>query len=285
MSPRKTPKNNPENNPERTSSTSPLPHRSESPTDPDSLEWLVGIMHRLLGPDGCPWDKEQTLDSLKPFLLEEAYEVLDAIEEGDPSHHAEELGDLLFQIVFQAELAGLPLTRVIRSIGEKLIRRHPHVFGDLEVGSSQEVIVNWERIKKTERGQDRGVLAGVPRSMPALQRAHRLTRKAARVGFDWPDIPAVRRKVAEELGELDDAVVAQDQSQVVHEMGDLLFSVVNWARKLGLDPEETLRQANGRFERRFAYIEEALASRGKTPADSTLEEMDALWNEGKALVR
>ena len=251
---------------------------------PGTLPWLASIMQRLLAPDGCPWDREQTLETLRPFLIEEAYEVLDAIEDGDRAHHTEELGDLLFQIVFQAALAQISIAEVVGSVGEKLIRRHPHVFGDATVRDAQQVIVNWERIKQDEKrgdGKTRGVLDGVPRSMPALARAFRLTRKAARVGFDWPDVPAVRAKVAEELGELDAAVASGDRSRVDHELGDLLFAVVNWGRKLGLDPEESLRRGNARFEHRFAYVEEQLALRGKTPLESTLDEMDALWDAAK----
>lgn len=252
---------------------------------PGTLDWLASIMQRLLEPDGgCPWDQEQSLETLRPFLIEEAYEVLDAIEEGDRAHHTEELGDLLFQIVFQAALAKIPLEEIVRCVGEKLIRRHPHVFGEASVRDAQQVIVNWERIKQDEKrdeGKRGGALAGVPRSMPALARAYRLTRKAARVGFDWPDVPAVRSKVAEELGELDAASASGHESHIDHELGDLLFAVVNWGRKLGLDAEESLRHANARFEERFAFIEEQLAVRGKTATESTLEEMDRLWEEAK----
>jgi len=260
-----------------------------------SLEWLVGVMRRLLAPEGCPWDREQTLESLRPFLVEETYEVLDAIAEEDPAHHAEELGDLLFQIVFQAEVAKLPMQQLITSIGDKLIRRHPHVFGQVTVADAEEVKVNWEQIKREERGRPRGTLEGVPRSMPALERAYRLTQKAARVGFDWPDVPSVRAKVAEELGELDDAAgAAPDQpaaasappsAEVTHEVGDLLFAVVNWARKLGVEPEAALRGANARFEARFGHVEKELAARGSSPSESTLEEMDRLWDEAKARER
>jgi MazG family protein len=243
-------------------------------------------MRRLLGPGGCPWDREQTLATLRPFLLEETYEVLEALDEGDPDHHAEELGDLLFQIVFQAELARLPLERIVRAIGDKLIRRHPHVFGDVTVKDSTEVLANWERIKRGERGGRAdaagGLLAGVARSLPALARAHRLAARAAKVGFDWPDVPSVRAKVDEELAELEAAAASGERAAIEHEAGDLLFAVAQLARKLGLDPEDTLRAANGRFERRFAHVEAGLAARGKTPAQSSLEEMDALWDEAKA---
>jgi len=188
-------------------------------------------MRQLLSPEGCPWDREQTLETLKPFLMEEAFEVLEAIEEGDAVHHTEELGDLLYQIVFQAELAGLTMQQVIQTIGEKLIRRHPHVFGDVVVRDAEQVLINWERIKRAEPGKSGGVLAGVPRSMPALQRADRLTRKAARVGFDWPDAQSVREKVAEELAELDEVLGGSDPERIAHELGDLLFAIVNLAAK------------------------------------------------------
>jgi MazG family protein len=238
-------------------------------------------MGRLLAPDGCPWDREQTLASLRPFLLEEAYEVLDALDEGDRGHHAEELGDLLFQIVFQSALAGTTMEEVINGIGEKLIRRHPHVFGETEVKDSDEVLVRWQQIKERERGRPRGLLEGLPRSMPALVRAHALARRAAKVGFDWPDLPSVRGKVAEELAELEAAEAAGDLEGVAHEAGDLLFAVAQLVRKHGLDPDETLRAANARFEERFAFIEQRLAARGRTPAESSLEEMDQLWDQAK----
>lgn len=247
-----------------------------------TLDWLVGLVARLLGPGGCPWDQQQSLQSLRPYLIEEAYELLDALDEEDPEHHAEELGDLLFQIVFQAALARIPMERIIGGIGEKLIRRHPHVFGGEVVRDAQQVRANWERIKEGERGQARrGLLADVPRSMPALERAYRLARRAAGVGFDWPDLGSVRAKVDEELAELERAAAAGDPAQVAHEAGDLLFAVAQWVRKLGLDPEESLRAANRRFEDRFAHIEARLAQGGRSPAEASLEEMDALWEEAK----
>ncbi len=238
-------------------------------------------MGRLLAPEGCPWDREQTLQTLKRFLVEEAYEVLDAIDEGDPGHHREELGDLLFQIVFQAQLAGHPLPQIILGIGQKLIRRHPHVFGQVQVESSGQVKANWERIKDQERGGRRGILEGVPRSMPALQRAHKLARKAARVGFDWPDLQGVRAKVQEELAELDRAVQQGEAGAVQHEVGDLLMATANWARKLGVDPEQALARANRRFEARFARVEQALQAQGRGPQDCTLDELEALWQQAK----
>jgi len=250
----------------------------ENPTD---IDWLVGIMRRLLAPDGCPWDREQTLQSLRPFLLEEAYEVLDAIDEGDREHHVEELGDLLFQIVFQTQLAGHTMNDVIGVIGEKLIRRHPHVFGEVRVRDAQEVLVNWEQIKQQERGKPQGLLDGVPRAMPALPRAHRLSSKAAKVGFDWPDVAAVREKVAEELRELDEAAEGGNRQAMERELGDLLFALVNWARKLEIDPEEALRGTNRRFARRFAQVETELTRRGRTLAESDLDEMEVLWQQAK----
>ena len=245
------------------------------------LQWLTSIVRRLLAPDGCPWDREQTLDSLRAFLLEETCEVLDAIDEGDPNHHREELGDLLFQIVFQAELAGHSLSRVIRGIGDKLIRRHPHVFGDAAVEGAEEVRVNWEQIKDQERGAPRGALDGVPRAMPGLPRALRLSQRAARVGFDWPDADPVRHKVMEEVEELREAARDGDDSATEHELGDLLFAVVNWGRKLGVDPERALQRANSRFIQRFGHVEAELGRRGRTPAQSTLAEMEALWQQAK----
>jgi len=255
------------------------------PEERHGIEWLRGIVRRLLAPDGCPWDRKQSLESLRRYLLEETYEVLDALDEGDRAHHAEELGDLLFQIVFQAELGGHTLESIIEGIGRKLIRRHPHVFGDQRVETAEEVRVNWEQIKREERGGAGSLLAGVPRAMPALPRAQGLSSRAAAVGFDWPDAAAVRDKVLEEIAELDEAVAAQDPAGVDHELGDLLFALVNWARKLRVDPEEALRRANWRFVARFSHVEEALARRGRTPAESSLVEMEALWQEAKVVLR
>ena len=239
-------------------------------------------MRRLLGPGGCPWDREQTLDSVKRFLLEEAYEVVDAIDEGDQAHQCEEMGDVLYILAFQAELAGLEMEQVIRGAGEKLIRRHPHVFGDVEVDGTGQVLANWEKIKKAERGdRKKRLLGGLPRAMPALQRAHRLTERAAKVGFDWPEASGARAKVGEELGEADEAVSSGEPGAMAHELGDLLFSVVNWARKLDLEPEELLRQANARFCTRFAHVEDAVEASGRELGDVGLEELDTLWDESK----
>jgi MazG family protein len=240
---------------------------------------LVEIMRRLLGDGGCPWDREQSLETLKPYLIEEAYEVLEAMD-GTPREHCEELGDLLFQVVFQSalrEVAGeFDVDDVARAICEKLVRRHPHVFGDLKVADSEEVLRNWEKIKRSERAE-KGVertLHGVPAALPALSRALRVQDKAARVGFDWPNAEGPRKKIDEELRELDEA---KNQA----ELGDLLFAIVNWARKQGLDPEEALRAATRKFQTRFEFIEDRLAEKGQRPGSQSLEELDALWDQAK----
>lgn len=249
----------------------------------DTFPRLVEVMKRLLSPDGCPWDREQTLETLKPFLVEETYEVLDALEGGTPADHCEELGDLLMQIVFQAELraaeGSFTIDDVVRSITDKLVRRHPHVFGDRKLDTSEEVLRQWSELK--EREKPRRTLDGVPRAMPALARAQRLTERAADVGFDWPDAQGPRTKIDEELAELDVARRAQDAQAIQREMGDLLFACVNLARKLGVDAEAALRGATDRFTRRFEYVEDRLRERGRTPRDATLAEMDALWEEAK----
>jgi MazG family protein len=245
---------------------------------------LVEVMKRLLAPDGCPWDREQTLATPEPFLLEETYEVLESMSSPDPKDHCEELGDLLFQIVFQTEIqtakGHFTIDDVARGIASKLIRRHPHVFGDTKVAGSAEVLSNWAAIKKQEKGRKR-TLEGVPRALPALSRAEKLTSRAAQVGFDWPDAVGPRAKIDEELGEVDLALAAGDLEAARGEIGDLLFSVVNLARKVGIDAESALRGTMERFERRFELVEDRLAERGKTPASSDLAEMDELWNAAK----
>lgn len=255
-----------------------------------TVAWLVEIMKLLLSPNGCPWDRKQTLETLKPFLIEEAYEVLDAIDSQDRTHHCEELGDLLLQIVFQSELAQLSLDEIASSIGEKLIRRHPHVFGDLVVADADQVVANWEEIKRSEKHSlnttaprsAENVLCGVPKSMPALLRANRLSHKAAKVGFDWATIEEVRHKVEEELGELDEAIgEGQERDRIRHELGDLLFAIVNLARKLSIDAEDALRLANQRFESRFGYIADRLSDQGQSWKTTSAERLDALWEEAK----
>lgn len=242
-------------------------------------------MAKLLAPDGCPWDREQTLASLRPYLLEEAYEVVDAIDHGSVEDHREELGDLLMQVVFQSALrereGAFDIDGVVSAIVDKLVRRHPHVFGDAEVASAGEVAKQWDEIKaeeKRNRPEPSGALAGVPVAMPALSRAQQISRRAAAVGFDWPDVAGCRAKVDEELEEL---ARAESPEQTAAEMGDLLFATVSLARKLGVDAESALRAATSKFEKRFAFIEDRLAARDSTPGESSLEEMDALWNEAK----
>jgi len=253
-----------------------------------SLTRLVDIMDRLLAPDGCPWDREQTLDTLRPFLIEETYEVLDALSRGDVAGHREELGDLLMQIVFHAALraaeGAFDIDAVIAGISDKLVRRHPHVFGDTAgVTTSDQVLAQWDEIKRAEKaaaGSRERILAGV-KPGPALARAQKVGTKAAKVGFDWPGWEGSFAKVEEEVREAADAIRAGDTAAIHHELGDLLLAVVNVARKVGVDAENALVDATVRFQRRFEAVEDALADRGKTPQSSTLEEMDALWDAAK----
>ncbi len=258
----------------------------------DALERLLSIMERLRGPDGCPWDREQTLQTLRPYVLEETYEVLEAIDSGDPREHCEELGDLLLQIVFQAQLAReegrFDFADVAEAISSKLVSRHPHVFGDAVVEGAEGVLRQWAALKREEKkakGGGASVLEGVPREMPALARADRLTEKASRVGFDWPESAGARAKLAEELAELDEAIAAGDRDALEHELGDVLFAAANLGRKLGVPPEEALRGAVGRFISRFGHVERELARRGVPHGEATLAEMDALWDEAKKLER
>ncbi len=261
------------------------------------FERLVDVMDRLLAPDGCPWDREQTLATLRPYLLEEAYEVLDAMDGDDPREHCEELGDLLMQIVFQSALrqreGAFTANDVCNAIADKLVRRHPHVFADATADTSEQVLTQWEEIKAAERrdkagaeatGPDR-LLRGVPRATPALARAQRLSNRAARVGFDWHDVDGCRAKVSEEVAELDAAIADGDKAAIEGELGDLLFAVVSLARKLDVDAEDALRATTDKFVRRFEYIEDRLHERGRAPAESDLDEMDALWNDAKKVTQ
>ena len=252
-----------------------------------SFDKLVGIMKRLHDPGGCPWDREQTHESLKPYLLEETYEVLEAIDTGPDEHLAEELGDLLLQIVFHAEIAEsagqFTIEDVIEGIIEKLIRRHPHIFGDTTVDGSAQVIKNWEEIKRGEkRARKNGsVLDGLPKSLPALIKARRIQEKVSRVGFDWEHTEDVMLKVDEELRELKEASRSRNREAIEEELGDLLFAVANLARFVSLCPEDALRKTIDKFQRRFQYIERELPKRGLKLGEATLEEMDRLWNEVK----
>lgn len=251
---------------------------------------LCAIMARLLAPDGCPWDREQTLETLRPYLLEEAHEVLDAMERDDLDDHCEELGDLLLQVVFQAALreraGAFTIDDVVRAINDKLIRRHPHVFADSSAATPEEVHAQWDRIKAAEKAEKKGAeeartLSGIPRSLPALLRAQKMGMRASRVGFDWPDADGVWAKLREELGELEAAIEKESKARIEAELGDLLFATVNLARKLDIDAEGALRAANLRFADRFGYVEDQLAADGRSPSESSIEEMDALWNRAK----
>ena len=246
-------------------------------------------MQRLLAPDGCPWDREQTMQSLKKYVLEEACEVLDAIDSDQPPAICEELGDLLLEVVFLAELGRgrgwFGPDDVVRGITDKLVRRHPHVFGEVVVEGSDDVVKNWELIKAQEK-KGRPLLDSVPKSMPALVRAQRIGEKVQKVGFDWPDIAGSRAKVSEELGELDRAVAGGDPGALEEELGDVLFALVNLARHIGLDAEGALRKTIHKFEHRFAHVETRVRERhGGWPSGNgeklALEELDRYWEEAK----
>jgi MazG family protein len=258
----------------------------------EAVERLLAIMTRLRGPDGCPWDREQTLRSLRPYALEETYEVLEAIDSGDVREHCEELGDLLLQIVFQAELrreeGRFEFADVATAIADKLVSRHPHVFGDADVRDAEGVLKQWAALKREEKkakGGGHSVLEGVPRELPALARADRLTEKASRIGFDWPDAAGARAKVDEELRELDEAIEGGDRGAIEDELGDALFALANLGRKLNVPPEEALRGAVARFVNRFEHVERELDRRGVPHGEATLALMDSLWDEAKSLER
>jgi tetrapyrrole methylase family protein / MazG family protein len=244
---------------------------------------LVEIMARLRGPEGCPWDREQTHASIKPYLIEETYEVVEAIEREDDEDLCSELGDLLLQVVFHAQMASeagrFTIADVVQAIHDKLVRRHPHVFGDAAVRNSIDVVHNWSRIKAEERRHtdDRSAIAGVPRAMPALLRAHRLGEKAAGVGFDWNDACGVLDKVREELGELEAAIESGEKGSAEAELGDLLYALTSLARHLRINPEDALDRAGDRFSSRFRRMEEELARAGRDIRKTTAAEMDALW--------
>jgi tetrapyrrole methylase family protein/MazG family protein len=248
---------------------------------------LVEIMATLRSPTGCPWDREQTPDTLKPYLIEETYEVLEALEAQDLQAFKEELGDLLLQIVFHsqlmAEAGAFTIDDVAQTIANKLVRRHPHVFGDVKVKDADEVIQNWAKIKAQEKKgkADRSVLAGVPHGAPALIQAQRLGEKAARVGFDWASAEAVFEKVLEEVKELSATLSTQDTTQQEHELGDLLFALTSLARHLYLDAETALRKANKRFSDRFRYIETQLAQHGEDIYHTSPARLEKLWQEAK----
>ena len=259
-----------------------------------SLDRLLAIMARLRDPEtGCSWDVAQSFATIAPYTLEEAYEVADAIERNDLADLREELGDLLLQVVFHArmaeEMGAFAFEDVAAAICDKMVRRHPHVFGEAAFESVAEQGAAWEAIKAAERaakGAHRaGVLDDVPAGLPGLVRAVKLTRRAARVGFDWPDALTVLDKLREETAELEAEIAAGDKAKAREELGDLLFVCANLARKLDVDPEDTLRAANAKFIRRFGHVQAALAADGRTPEQSDLAEMDALWDEAKRAER
>ncbi len=266
----------------------PAPPPAASPADFDAL---VAVMARLRAPDGCPWDREQTPQTLRKYVIEEAYEVVEAIEAtevgGSPAKLAEELGDLLLQVVFHAQLAresgGFAMEDVTRAIVEKLIRRHPHVFGDLQVSGSEQVLQNWEQIKRAEPGyEDRvGILDGIPPALPALMRALEVSKRVVRVGFEWPTVGEVLDKVEEEIAELRAEIARGETARVADELGDLLFTLVNVARHLQIDPEDALRRMTRRFAARFRRIEQHAEATGRPVADMSLEEMEAVWQAAK----
>ncbi|MDI9611548.1 MAG: nucleoside triphosphate pyrophosphohydrolase [Acidobacteriota bacterium] len=257
------------------------------------IEKLALLVEKLRSEDGCPWDREQTRETLKPMLIEEAFEVLEALDSDQPEELKDELGDLLFQVVFHAQIARergeFDLAAVIDRSWEKMTRRHPHIFGKADLKTADEVLKNWEDIKAEERGtasalspdSDRSLLDGIPPRLPALHRAHQMTAKASRVGFDWERLEDVLAKLEEEAGELLQARSRADDGKVAEEVGDLLFAAVNVSRFLGIDPETALQRSNRKFQRRFRYMESALKRRGRALKDASLEEMDALWEEAK----
>ena len=255
-----------------------------------SFDDLVQLMTRLRGPDGCPWDRKQTLADLKPYVIEEAYEVVDAIDRDDRAALLEEVGDMLLEAVFLTEITReegtFDVYDSITAIHDKLVRRHPHVFGDVEAKDAEQVLTNWEKLKQAERkAENKSLLAGVPQSLPALLKASRLTEKAARVGFDWRRTEDVFHKLDEEIAEFREAVASGDTSHVHEEIGDLLFTIANIARKVNVNPEEALQSTNRKFMRRFEAMEKQVHEQGKNLDQLTLEEMDKLWDEAKAAER
>jgi MazG family protein len=258
------------------------------------IERLLAVMAALRAPGtGCPWDLEQTFATIAPYTIEEAYEVAEAIATGDRASLKEELGDLLFQTVFHARMAeeegAFTFAEVAEALSDKMVRRHPHVFGGAQIADADAQTEHWEQAKAAERARklaaDPSVLADVPQALPALMRAEKLTKRAARVGFDWPDLGPVFDKLAEEVDETREALASGDADRIEDEIGDMLFVLANLARKAKVDPEAALRRANAKFERRFRWIEQTLAAQGRGPAQSDLAEMDRLWGEAKRVER
>jgi MazG family protein len=255
------------------------------------FERLVAIMARLRAPGGCPWDREQSYDTIKPFTIEETYEVLEAVDQRDYAGLCEELGDFMLQAVFYAQMAEeegrFSIADSLDAINEKLVRRHPHIFSDGDAKTSDQVLKRWDEIKaveKSDRGETpKGCLDGIPRALPALMEGLKISQKVAKKGFEWPDFEQVLEKFHEETAELAEARANGTQEEIEGELGDLLFTVVNMARWLKVDPEQALRRTNVKFRARFAHVERSLAAQGKTLEQSTLEEMEALWQQAKSL--
>ena len=247
---------------------------------------LLNIMEKLRGEKGCPWDKEQTRESLKPYIVEEAYELLEAIEENDPEKIKEELGDLLFQIVFQSQIARenkeFDMSDIIDKIAKKMVSRHPHVFGNTTCSTSDEVVAQWEVQKKREGKLRESILEGVPETLPSLLRAHRLQKRAAGVGFDWERADDVFKKLDEELKEFKEALGTKNKDMIEDELGDIFFMLVNISRFIGVNPEDAHRKTISKFIHRFRYIEMKAAEQSRTLSDMTLDEMDKLWDEAKS---
>ena len=251
---------------------------------------LLEVMQRLLAPEGCLWDREQTLQSLKRYLIEEAYEVVDAIDRNDAAEHKEELGDVLFQIVFQSALrqqeGTFSIEQVCLDLAEKMRRRHPHIFADTVVHDVQEVAANWEKIKQTERsqaGKQRATLEGIPQSMPALAAAQKIGERAASVGFDWPDVVGIQQKLREEVAELDEAIARGDSRAIAHELGDTLLVLTRLASKLGIQAEEALRTTNQRFVQRFHTMQQCAERDGHIFRELPLEQQNVYWDEAKRI--
>jgi tetrapyrrole methylase family protein / MazG family protein len=257
------------------------------------IEKLVDLVEQLRGDNGCPWDKEQTRETLKPMLIEEAFEVLDALDADNAMELKDELGDLLFQVVFHAQIARergeFDLADVIDRSHTKMVHRHPHIFGNADLKTTDDVLKNWEDIKAAERGipssshpeSDRSLLDGIPSKLPALHKAYQMTAKASRVGFDWSRLEDILLKLQEEASELLEAQSQQDAQKVADEVGDLLFAAVNAARFLGIDPETALNRSNEKFYRRFRHVESSIKRQGRELKNASLAEMDALWEEAK----
>ena len=253
----------------------------------NSLSKLIKITDTLMGEDGCPWDKVQTRESLKPYLIEETYEVLDALDANDPEKIKDELGDLLYQILFHSKISSLKgefnFRDVINNLSEKMVRRHPHVFKEGELNTPDQVVKQWEEIKRNEKNQanQKSILDNIPKNLPSLLRAQKLQKKAAKEGFDWDQISDVFDKLDEEIVEFKEAVLKKKSADIQNEIGDIIFVITNIAKCYKIDAEEALRSTNNKFIKRFQYIEQKIEEKGKTLKDSPLEEMERYWQEAK----